>query len=112
MAAFDVALMPFALNEATRSISPTKTLEYLAAGLPVVSTMVPDVVADWAEVVHFASDAAEFAEACRTVRTDPVELRDVRAAPRRRRHDWDTIVSGMADQMDLVMAGRFRAVAA
>jgi hypothetical protein len=34
--------MPFALNEATRSISPTKTLEYLAAGLPVVSTAVPE----------------------------------------------------------------------
>ncbi|MBA3489524.1 MAG: glycosyltransferase [Longispora sp.] len=46
MVDLDVALMPFALNEATRSISPTKTLEYLVAGLPVVSTRVADVVAD------------------------------------------------------------------
>jgi glycosyltransferase involved in cell wall biosynthesis len=38
-----VALLPFALNEATRFISPTKTPEYLAAGLPVVSTPVRDV---------------------------------------------------------------------
>nr|MDQ3757312.1 glycosyltransferase [Actinomycetota bacterium] len=51
LAGFDVALMPFALNEATRSISPTKTLEYLAAGLPVVSTRVPDVVADFPGIV-------------------------------------------------------------
>ena len=44
MAGWDVALMPFALNAATRFISPTKTPEYLAAGCPVVSTPVRDVV--------------------------------------------------------------------
>jgi UDP-galactopyranose mutase len=38
LAGWNVAIMPFALNEATRYISPTKTLEYLAAGKPVVST--------------------------------------------------------------------------
>lgn len=41
---WDVAILPFALNEATRFISPTKTLEYLAAGKPVVSTAIRDVV--------------------------------------------------------------------
>ncbi|HEY6723800.1 MAG TPA: glycosyltransferase [Polyangiaceae bacterium] len=41
---WDVAIMPFALNDATRFISPTKTLEYLAADKPVVSTAVGDVV--------------------------------------------------------------------
>ena len=64
MAQFDVALMPFALNEATRSISPTKTLEYLAAGLPVVSTRIADVVADYTEIVHLADDAEHFAASC------------------------------------------------
>lgn len=44
LAGWDVAFMPFALNEATRFISPTKTPEYLAAGKPVVATPVPDVV--------------------------------------------------------------------
>src|SRR6185312_5462543 len=43
-AGWDLALMPFAMNDATRYISPTKTPEYLAAGLPVVSTPVMDVV--------------------------------------------------------------------
>ena len=44
IANWDVAILPFALNEATRSISPTKVPEYLAAGRPVVSTPIPDVV--------------------------------------------------------------------
>lgn len=70
LAGFDVALMPFALNAATRSISPTKTLEYLAAGLPVVSTRVPDVVADHDGVVHLADDGQSFAAACRSVLLD------------------------------------------
>ena len=49
LAGWDVALMPFALNESTRFISPTKTLEYLAGGKPVVSTPVADVVSPYAE---------------------------------------------------------------
>ena len=47
MANWDIALMPFARNEATRFISPTKTPEYLAAGKPVVSTPITDVVRRW-----------------------------------------------------------------
>jgi len=48
-AGWDVALMPFAMNDATRYISPTKTPEYLAAGLPVVSTPIRDVVRQYGE---------------------------------------------------------------
>jgi len=44
LAGWDVALLPFARNDATRFISPTKTPEYLAAGKPVVSTSIRDVV--------------------------------------------------------------------
>jgi glycosyltransferase involved in cell wall biosynthesis len=100
MAGFDVALMPFALNEATRSISPTKTLEYLAAGLPVVSTRVPDVVADYAEVVHSADDGPSFAAACRAVLTSDPGVRDRRARPLQRRQEWDAIAAGMAAILD------------
>ena len=96
MAGFDVALMPFALNEATRAISPTKTLEYLAAGLPVVSTRVPDVVADFGEVVHLADTAAEFAAACREVVQHNADARDARVAPIRLRHEWDSITQAMS----------------
>nr|WP_269204680.1 glycosyltransferase [Motilibacter deserti] len=95
MAGFDVALMPFALNEATRSISPTKTLEYLAAGLPVVSTRVPDVVADYDGVVHLADDAEDFAAACRHVVEHSREDRDRRLRPIQERHEWDAIAGAM-----------------
>ncbi|MBA2536473.1 MAG: NAD(P)-binding protein, partial [Actinobacteria bacterium] len=62
---WDAALLPFALNEATRFISPTKTPEYLAAGLPVVSTPIADVVRPYGEegLVHIAEDAGGFVKA-------------------------------------------------
>ncbi len=65
-AQWDVALMPFAMNESTRFISPTKTPEYLAAGLPVVSTPITDVVRHYGalEAVEIAGSAVEFIAAC------------------------------------------------
>nr|AIA85738.1 CAZy families GT4 protein [uncultured Pantoea sp.] len=92
---FDVALMPFARNEATASISPTKTLEYLAAGLPVVSTRVPDVVADHAAVVDLQDDAAGFADACLRVHGHDLSERDRKLAPLLARQDWDRIADDM-----------------
>jgi len=47
LAGWDVAMLPFARNDATRYISPTKTPEYLAAGKPVVSTSIADVVSPY-----------------------------------------------------------------
>ena len=67
LAGWDVCLLPFALNEATRFISPTKTLEYLAAGRPAVSTPVRDVAECYAGIVDIAADAAEFVAACEDV---------------------------------------------
>lgn len=66
LAGWDAALMPFALNEATKFISPTKTPEYLAAGRPVVSTRIADVVRTYGDVVGvFLADGVErFSEAC------------------------------------------------
>ncbi|MDB5351502.1 MAG: UDP-galactopyranose mutase [Planctomycetota bacterium] len=59
---FDVCLMPWALNEATKTISPTKTLEYMAGGKPIVSTAVRDVVRDHGDLVFVAADPGEFVE--------------------------------------------------
>lgn len=64
LASWDVCLMPFALNESTRFISPTKSLEYMAAELPIVSTPIKDVVDLHSDVVEIADDAAEFIAAC------------------------------------------------
>ncbi|MBB3999401.1 UDP-galactopyranose mutase [Aureimonas pseudogalii] len=66
LAGWNVALMPFAINEATRFISPTKTPEYLAAGRPVVSTGIADVIRHYGDLegCAIASDAAGFVAAC------------------------------------------------
>ena len=66
VAGWDVALMPFAINEATRFISPTKTPEYLAAGRPVVSTPIIDVARHYGTIagVRIADGPARFVQAC------------------------------------------------
>lgn len=76
---WDVALMPFAINESTRFISPTKTPEYLAGGRPVVSTPIVDVVRHYGdlEAVKIAATADEFISAC-----------DQALALSRRKGDW------------------------
>ncbi|SEN25082.1 UDP-galactopyranose mutase [Nitrosospira multiformis] len=64
LAGWNVCLLPFALNESTRFISPTKTLEYMAAELPIVSTPVADVVELYGEVVSIADTPQAFIRAC------------------------------------------------
>jgi len=66
LSGWDVALMPFAMNESTQFISPTKTPEYLAGGKPVVSTPIKDVVRHYGhlEGVKIASTPEEFVVAC------------------------------------------------
>ncbi|BCS34439.1 glycosyl transferase [Luteitalea sp. TBR-22] len=65
LAGWDVAMLPFARNDATRYISPTKTPEYLAAGCPVVSTSITDVVHPYGteQLARIADDPQAFAEA-------------------------------------------------
>ncbi len=62
LASWDLALVPFAMNDSTRFISPTKTPEYLAAGKPVISTPIRDVVSPYGKnnLVHIVQNAAEF----------------------------------------------------
>ena len=66
LSGWDVALMPFAMNESTEFISPTKTPEYLAGGKPVVSTPIKDVVRHYGhlEGVQIASTPEEFVAGC------------------------------------------------
>lgn len=65
MAGWDAAMLPFARNESTRFISPTKIPEYLAAGLPVVSTSITDVVRPYGvqKLVRIADEAEHFVNA-------------------------------------------------
>jgi len=65
LSGWDIAMLPFARNESTRYISPTKTPEYLAAGLPTISTSIRDVVSPYGDsgLVMIADDAPSFIEA-------------------------------------------------
>ena len=75
MANWDMGWMPFALNEATRYISPTKTPEFLAAGLPVVSTAIVDVVRSYgAQGLVQIADAEDIEEKLREALGNPKDL--------------------------------------
>lgn len=84
LAGWDVCLLPFAQNAATRFISPTKTLEYMAAELPVVSTRIADVAALYAEGCAIADDAAAFIAACEAALSESRDARESRIAAQRR----------------------------
>jgi UDP-galactopyranose mutase len=94
MRAIDVAIMPFARNRATENISPTKTLEYFAAGRPVVSTPVADVVREYAAIAFIAEGAAAFtAAAGAALLPDPARIARGEAAARAQ--NWDAIAERM-----------------
>ncbi|WP_313705582.1 glycosyltransferase [Massilia sp.] len=64
LAGWDVCLLPFAMNESTKFISPTKVLEYMAAELPSVSTPITDVKVPYGDVVAIAETPEEYIAAC------------------------------------------------
>ena len=92
---FDVCLMPFARNAATEFINPTKTLEYMAAGKPIVSTAVPDVVRNFAPIVRVARSHEEFIAAATLAATVPDEPRIAGGIARAREATWESIVAAM-----------------
>src|SRR5690349_8646880 len=107
LAEWDVCLLPFALNDATRFISPTKTLEYMAAERPIVSTPIADVASAYADIVYLADTPAAFVAACERALAAPAEERERRAAAARAvlaRTSWDTTVARMAALIDEALA--------
>ena len=103
VADWDVCLMPFALNEATKFISPTKTLEYLAAGKPVVTTPVADVVECFGGIVNVAHDREGFIAACEEClaeSTTSAERRRLLASGALEKTSWDSTAGAMRDLID------------
>jgi glycosyltransferase involved in cell wall biosynthesis len=105
LSGWDVALMPFAMNESTQFISPTKTPEYLAGGKPVVSTPIKDVVRHYGhlEGVKIADNAEDFVVQCE----EALELSRQRAGDWLAEADlmlsaasWDTTQARMAGLID------------
>ncbi len=101
LSAWDVGLMPFALNEATRFISPTKTPEFLAAGVPVVSTPIVDVVRTYgaAGLVEIAATAEEMVTAAERLLAQPREPWLAAVDSHLTQGSWDTTWSDMTRLM-------------
>ncbi len=103
LSGWDIALIPFALNESTKYISPTKTPEYLAGGKPVISTPISDVVNPYQKynLVHIASDAKQFINAAekelqKTDRTEWLQRVDAFLA----HQSWDKTWLQMAELVE------------
>jgi glycosyltransferase involved in cell wall biosynthesis len=95
---FDVAMMPFALNSATKFISPTKTLEFMAAYKPIVSTPIYDVVRSYPQEVAIAKNAKQFSQAIQTYLTEKKKSKKLREALQKRvikQTSWDLTVYSM-----------------
>ena len=111
LSGWDVALMPFAMNESTQFISPTKTPEYLTGGKPVVSTPIRDVVRTYGHLqgVHIAHDADGFVRCCEKAleqSRDPTGDWLAEADLLLAATSWDTTQARMAGLMAEVLGER------
>jgi hypothetical protein len=99
LAGWDVALLPFARNESTRFISPTKTPEYLAAGKPVVSTSIRDVIQPYGELglVRIADTVDETVAAIEAALAEDATTRQAQADVHLAGMSWDRTWADMAD---------------
>ena len=108
LSGWDAALLPFARNEATRYISPTKTPEYLAAGRPVVSSPIRDVVHPYGDqgLVRIADTVEEWVEAIEAALAEKPNGRQ-RKADRFLAHlSWDKTFERMREVIDSRVAAR------
>jgi glycosyltransferase involved in cell wall biosynthesis len=93
--AFDVCMMVFALNEATEFINPTKALEYLATGKPVISTPVADVVRQYSDLVFIERDAEGFVNRIESLLAAPDDVRIQKGLAKAAGCSWDNTVARM-----------------
>jgi glycosyltransferase involved in cell wall biosynthesis len=104
---WDVCLLPFALNDSTRFISPTKTLEYMAAERPIVSTPITDVAEPYGDIVRLGRTSEEFIAACEAALGESEEERTRRVGRMREvlaRTSWDTTAAAMERLMTEALA--------
>jgi glycosyltransferase involved in cell wall biosynthesis len=95
--AFDICMMCFAINEATEFINPTKALEYLATGKPVISTAVRDVLRQYSDLVDIVRTPGEFVEAIDRLVKDPTRDRIQKGIEKAQASSWEGTVSQMRD---------------
>ncbi len=96
---FDLCLMPFALNEATEFINPTKALEYMATGRQIISTPIADVVRNFGKVVKIANSPPQFIELCECALDRPDTESIARGLKLAQQNSWDSIVERLEGHM-------------
>ena len=104
-----MCLMPFALNESTRFISPTKTVEYMAAEKPIVSTPITDVVEPYGDIVYIGNTPEEFLAACDTALSEQGEAQARRIAAMREalaKTSWDRTAEAIVTQIERVLESK------
>jgi glycosyltransferase involved in cell wall biosynthesis len=101
---FSVALMPFALNAATEYINPTKTLEYMAAGRPIVSTALDEVRLNFGKVARLAKSHDEFIALCAAEAKSPSQARIARGLKLAEENTWEAIIAKMEKHIADVLA--------
>jgi UDP-galactopyranose mutase len=108
LAGWDVALLLFARNDSTRFISPTKTPEYLAAGKPVVSTSIRDVVRPYGQMglVRIADTVAEFTAAVEAALKEDSAARTSEVDAFLSQNSWDQTWSRMDELIEGVVSSR------
>jgi UDP-galactopyranose mutase len=108
LSGWDVAMLPFARNESTRFVSPTKTPEYLAAGRPVVSTSIRDVVRPYAEagLVRIADEPSAFAAAAEAAMAEDGGARLRAADAFLTETSWDYTWADMSDVVSRIVRER------
>jgi len=115
LAGWDVCLLLFARNDATRFISPTKTLEYMAAERPIVSTPITDVAEPYGDIVYLGDTPAAFIAACERALAASPQERDERIRGMRRvlsQTSWDATAQAMEELIEqAVTANTARALA-
>ncbi len=94
--AFDVNMMAFAMNAATQFINPTKGLEYMATGKPIVSAPVRDVVRQWSDIVRIAGTSEEFVLAAEeALKAGAADARVLRGIELAKQSSWESTVAAM-----------------
>jgi len=107
LAGWDICLLPFAHNAAARFLNPSRTLEYMAAELPIVSTPVKDVADMYADIVYIAADANEFVAVCEAALLETIEQRALKLEKMRAAvaaTSWDRTAHGMHELMQQALA--------
>lgn len=101
---FDVCMMPFALNEATEYINPTKALEYMATGRGIVSSAIYDVVKNFGSVVKVANSHNEFITYCRAAAEHADGEAIQRGLEMASANSWESIVEKMEGHIAKALA--------